>query len=110
MSCGVAAGIAAAFRSPVGGLLFALEEVVSWWRPTLLWMVFFCTAVVSLLLRMLVDTCKQGNCGFVGSFSVAFYRINITEVEEPQLHELVPMAVVGILGGLLGSWFSWING
>lgn len=49
MTCGAAAGVAAAFRAPVGGVLFALEEASSWWSNKLLWLTFFTTAVVSFL-------------------------------------------------------------
>ncbi|KAL8149758.1 hypothetical protein AgCh_006684 [Apium graveolens] len=67
VTCGSAAGIAAAFRAPVGGVLFALEEMASWWRSALVWRSFFTTAVVAIVLRALIDICLSGRCGLFGT-------------------------------------------
>ncbi|GMI64512.1 CHLORIDE CHANNEL-A, chloride channel A, CHLORIDE CHANNEL A [Hibiscus trionum] len=32
ITCGSSSGVCAAFCAPVGGVLFALEEVATWWR------------------------------------------------------------------------------
>lgn len=49
VTAGVAAGVAAAFDAPLGGLLFAFEEVASFWHSHLGWQVFFCCVVAVLV-------------------------------------------------------------
>ena len=41
VTAGVATGIATAFGAPLGGLLFAMEEVATFWRLDLGWLTFF---------------------------------------------------------------------
>ncbi|KAJ9530837.1 hypothetical protein QJQ45_028717 [Haematococcus lacustris] len=103
---GAAAGVAAAFRSPVGGVLFALEEMSSWWRNALMWRVFFTTAVVSVTVRMLIKaSCSSdGQCGFFGSGGFIIFEVKQGQ-EEYQVYELVPMLLLGVIGGLSGSAF-----
>ncbi|CAK9189972.1 unnamed protein product [Sphagnum troendelagicum] len=109
VTCGAAAGVAAAFRAPVGGVLFALEEVTSWWRGPLLWRAFFTTAVVAVVIRTGIVWCKHGNCGLSGEGGLIIFDIS-GNPDDYGLQELLPVIILGVVGGLLGSLFNQING
>ncbi|XP_021277580.1 putative chloride channel-like protein CLC-g [Herrania umbratica] len=105
VTCGSAAGIAAAFRAPVGGVLFALEEMASWWRSALLWRAFFTTAVVAIILRALIDVCLSGKCGLFGKGGLIMFDAYSANVSY-HLADVPPVLVLGVIGGILGSLYN----
>lgn len=105
VTCGSAAGIAAAFRAPVGGLLFALEEMTSWWRSALLWRAFFTTAVVAIVLRALIDVCLRGKCGLFGKGGLIMYDVTSANIAY-HLIDVPPVVILGITGGIVGSLYN----
>jgi chloride channel 7 len=52
---GAAAGVAAAFNAPFGGILYSFEEVCSHWTATLTWRSFFCCMLVAMTYRLIVE-------------------------------------------------------
>ena len=110
VTCGACAGVAAAFRAPVGGVLFAIEEAASFWRPQLTWRTFFTTAVVSVTIRALMNTCAgEEDCGFFGGGGFIIFDINDGQ-SKYWAYELLPVVILGVFGGLLGASFNFING
>ncbi|XVE98408.1 hypothetical protein REPUB_Repub03eG0104000 [Reevesia pubescens] len=107
VTCGSAAGIAAAFRAPVGGVLFALEEMASWWRSALLWRAFFATAVVGIVLRALIDVCLSGKCGLFGQGGLIMFDAYSENVSY-HLADVPPVLVLGVIGGILGSLYNFL--
>ncbi|OAY47016.1 putative chloride channel-like protein CLC-g isoform X1 [Manihot esculenta] len=107
VTCGSAAGIAAAFRAPVGGVLFALEEMASWWRSALLWRAFFTTAVVAIVLRALIDLCLSGKCGLFGKGGLIMFDAYSASVTY-HLIDVPPVLLLGVIGGILGSLYNFL--
>ncbi|PKU82223.1 putative chloride channel-like protein CLC-g isoform X1 [Dendrobium catenatum] len=107
VTCGAGAGIAAAFRAPIGGVLFVLESLSSWWRSTLLWRAFFTTAVVLVVLRTLIDFCKSGKCGLFGKGGLIMFEVTAESVSY-HLVDLPPVIFLGVIGGILGSLYNFL--
>ncbi|EAY94258.1 hypothetical protein OsI_16029 [Oryza sativa Indica Group] len=107
ITCGSAAGVAAAFRAPVGGVLFALEEAASWWRSALLWRTFFTTAVVAVVLRGLIEFCRSGKCGLFGQGGLIMFDLSST-IPTYTAQDVVAIIVLGIIGGVFGGLFNFL--
>ncbi|KAK7264870.1 hypothetical protein RJT34_32483 [Clitoria ternatea] len=103
--CGSAAGIAAAFRAPVGGVLFAFEEMASWWRAALLWRAFFTAAIVAILLRAMIDLCLSGKCGLFGKGGLIMFDVYSASISY-HLVDIPPVIILGVIGGILGSIYN----
>ncbi|KAI5003489.1 hypothetical protein ZWY2020_030649 [Hordeum vulgare] len=105
ITCGAAAGVTAAFRAPVGGVLFALEEATSWWRSALLWRTFSTTAMSAIVLRSLIEYCRSGNCGLFGEGGLIMFDVS-SRVTSYTGTDIAAVILLGILGGLLGALFN----
>ncbi|XP_039688781.1 chloride channel protein CLC-c isoform X2 [Medicago truncatula] len=107
ITCGAAAGVAGAFRAPVGGVLFALEEAASWWRSALMWRTFFTTAVVAVVLRGFMEYCKGGICGLFGEGGLIMFDVNSVKPAY-SIPDLLVVIFLGVIGGLLGSLYNYL--
>ncbi|XP_010274995.1 PREDICTED: chloride channel protein CLC-c [Nelumbo nucifera] len=106
ITCGAAAGVAAAFRAPVGGVLFALEEAASWWRSALLWRTFFTTAVVAVVLRALIEYCWSGKCGLFGQGGLIMFDVS-SAISTYSTQDVLAVLILGIIGGIFGSLYNY---
>lgn len=106
ITCGAAAGVASAFRAPVGGVLFALEEAASWWRSALLWRTFFSTAAVAIVLRGFIQYCWTGKCGLFGKGGLIMYDVSTADASYNG-YDVLAVIFLGVIGGMLGSLYNY---
>ncbi|XP_064478854.1 H(+)/Cl(-) exchange transporter 7-like [Ornithodoros turicata] len=107
VSAGAAAGVAAAFGAPVGGVLFSLEEGASFWNQALTWRIFFCSAISAFSLSLILSAYKGGQTGEL-SYSGLVNFGEFTDVQWSVI-ELPIYIVMGAVGGMLGAFYNYIN-
>ncbi|KAF2751538.1 hypothetical protein M011DRAFT_483434 [Sporormia fimetaria CBS 119925] len=97
-SAAAAAGISVAFGSPIGGVLFSLEQLSYYFPDKTMWQSFVCAMVAAVTLQ----TFNPFRSGKLVMYQVT-YHSNWHDFE------LVPFAFLGILGGLYGGIFIKLN-
>ncbi|VDL18585.1 unnamed protein product [Hymenolepis diminuta] len=98
LSAAAAAGVAVAFGAPIGGVLFSLEEASYYFPMKTMFRSFFCAMVSANLVRMINP---------YGDEHLVMFQIDY----KAQWHiaELIPFAILGIMGGIFGTLFNRSN-
>ncbi|XP_008113070.2 chloride channel protein C [Anolis carolinensis] len=111
VTAGAGAGIASVFHAPVGGLLFTLEEVASFWDIKLAWQTFFCC----LMAAFTTDLLSSSFSGFVYRGQFGFFKAEkrilfwVKNLLDMSILAFIPAIFIGVLGGLLGALFVFLN-
>ncbi|EMR11288.1 hypothetical protein PNEG_00316 [Pneumocystis murina B123] len=88
-----AAGVAVAFGSPIGGVIFSLEEISSHFPTKTMWRSFFCALVATAVL----STMNPFRTGQLVMFQVHYNR-------SWHFFEIIFFAILGVFGGLYGAF------
>jgi len=103
---GAAAGVAAAFGAPIGGVLFSMEEGSSFWNQNMTWRIFFCSMTSVFTLNVVLSSYhgKAGELAYDGLLNFGKFS------DFPfSLWELPIFVAMGIMGGLSGALFNQMN-
>ncbi|GAN04667.1 voltage gated chloride channel [Mucor ambiguus] len=87
-----AAGVAVAFGSPIGGVLFALEEMSTHFPNRTMWKSFFCAMIATIVLQAM----NPFRTGKLVMFQVSYDR-------DWHFFEYLFVLVIGLFGGLYGA-------
>ncbi|KAF2204290.1 hypothetical protein GQ43DRAFT_478363 [Delitschia confertaspora ATCC 74209] len=98
LSAAAAAGISVAFGSPIGGVLFSLEQLSYYFPDKTMWQSFVCAMVAAVTLQAF-NPFRTGK--------LVLYQVTYHSGWHD--FELVPFAILGIIGGVYGGLFIKLN-
>ncbi|EWC47021.1 hypothetical protein DRE_03783 [Drechslerella stenobrocha 248] len=98
LSATAAAGISVAFGSPIGGVLFSLEQVSYYFPDKTMWQSFVCAMVAAVTLQFM-NPFRTGK--------LVLYQVIFTRGWHD--FELIPFCILGIMGGIYGGLFIKAN-
>ncbi|KAF8893437.1 Cl-channel protein [Infundibulicybe gibba] len=93
-----AAGVAVAFGSPIGGVLFSIEEMSSAFSIKTMWRSFFCALMATVTLSAM----NPFRTGKLVLFQVTYNR-------DWHFFEIIFFIILGIFGGLYGAFVVKFN-
>jgi chloride channel 3/4/5 len=98
LSAAAAAGISVAFGSPIGGVLFSLEQLSYYFPDKTMWQSFVCAMTAAVVLQAF-DPFRSGK--------LVLYQTKYST--DWNGFEIIPHAMLGIFGGIYGGLFIKTN-
>ncbi|QRV88650.1 ClC voltage-gated chloride channel protein [Ceratobasidium sp. AG-Ba] len=98
LSAAASAGVAVAFGSPLGGVLFGLEELDLFSRAHVMWRAFVCAVLAAVTLQW-TDVFATGK----------LVLFQVTAGAPWRGFELVPWMILSVFGGLSGALLIKLN-
>ncbi|CAM1502874.1 Fc.00g076500.m01.CDS01 [Cosmosporella sp. VM-42] len=98
ISAAAASGVSVAFGSPIGGVLFSLEQLSYYFPDKTMWQSFVCAMTAAVVLQAL-DPFRSGKLVlYQVQYTIGWHRF-----------ELIPYAILGVFGGIYGGLFIKLN-
>ncbi|EXJ68252.1 uncharacterized protein A1O5_08867 [Cladophialophora psammophila CBS 110553] len=98
LAAGCSSGLSVAFGAPIGGVLFAYEEISTYFPRKVLWRAFVCSLFAAMTLKALNPT---------GTGKLVLFETNYGTTYQP--YHYVVFVVLGIAGGVFGGIFCKVN-
>ena len=100
--------MSAAFGSPIGGslLVYEISRPDTYWSFALTWKIFFCSSISTFTLNILICIMRGEDLSITNAGLIKFGEYD----ENPyKLQDFPFFIMLGIFGGLLGSFFIYVN-
>lgn len=98
LSAAAASGISVAFGSPIGGVLFSLEQLSYYFPDKTMWQSFVCAMIAAVTLQAFNPFRTGKLVLYQVTYSTGWHGF-----------EMVPFAFLGVVGGLYGTVFIRMN-
>ncbi|CBZ23332.1 putative chloride channel protein [Leishmania mexicana MHOM/GT/2001/U1103] len=108
ITAGAACGVSVAFGAPIGGLLFVMEEVSSFWDQSSNGQIFLAT-MLCFTFSTIINSIVEGRrlLGWVSNTAAVLFEVNITI--QLNLVSIIPSLFLGIIMGSLAAFFTKAN-
>lgn len=108
IAAGASAGVSAAFGAPIGGALFSYEisKPNTFWTFSMLWRVFAACSICTFLLGIYNSLWTGSTFSLNDTGALKFGKL---DDEESSLLDIPAAIIIGVVCGLLGSFFIYVN-